>query len=86
VAFEVSRTTPSFASFAIVSGDLGLGNLMRFPLGTHHGIVVARFPNNWPVGALNAAIMAGLRGLTDEEIAGNLVVIEPGRVRVRRQR
>ena len=71
--------------FAVVSGDLGFGNIVRFPLGTHHGIVVARFPNDWPVGALNAAILAGLRGLTDEEITGNLVVIEPGRVRLRRQ-
>src|SRR5262245_41361302 len=71
--------------FTILSGDLGFGNLGRFRLGTHHGIVVSRFPNDWPVGALNKAILAGLRGLTDEEIAGNLVVIEPGRVRLRRQ-
>jgi predicted nuclease of predicted toxin-antitoxin system len=28
--------------FAVLSGDLGFGNLMRFPLATHHGIVVAR--------------------------------------------
>jgi predicted nuclease of predicted toxin-antitoxin system len=72
--------------FAVLSGDLGFGNIVRFPLGTHHGIVVARLPNDWPVGALNKAILAGLRGLTDEEITGNLVVIEPGRVRLRRRR
>jgi predicted nuclease of predicted toxin-antitoxin system len=71
--------------FAVVSGDLGFGNLRRFPLATHHGIVVARLPNDWPVGAVNQAILSGLRELTDEEISGNLVVIEPGRVRLRRQ-
>ena len=71
--------------FALLSGDLGFANLVRFPLGTHHGIVVARFPNNWPVEALNAALQAALRGLTDDEIAGNLIIIEPGRVRLRRR-
>ncbi len=53
---------------ALLSGDLGFANLVRFPLGTHHGIVVARVPNDWPVAALSGAILAGLRGLTDEEI------------------
>ena len=71
--------------FAVLSGDLGFGNLMRFALATHHGIVVARLPNDWSVDAVNQAILSGLRELTDEEISGNLVVIEPGRVRLRRQ-
>jgi hypothetical protein len=69
----------------VLTGDLGFGNLVRFPLATHHGIVVARFPNDWPVGVVNQAILAGLRALTDEEIRGNLAIIEPGRVRLRRQ-
>jgi predicted nuclease of predicted toxin-antitoxin system len=71
--------------FAILSGDVGFGSIVRFPLGTHHGIIVARFPNDMPVRSLNEAIIAGLHGLTDDEIAGSLVVIEPGRVRLRRQ-
>ena len=37
-----------------------------------------RSSNDWAVGALNAAILTGLRGLTDEEITGSLVIIEPG--------
>lgn len=69
---------------AVLSGDLGFGNLVRFPLGTHHGIIVARFPNDVPVGTLNDALLAAVRALSDEEIAGNLVIVEPGRVRLRR--
>lgn len=38
------------------------------------------------VRSVNEAIIAGLRELTDDEIAGNLAAIEPGRVRLRRQR
>ena len=30
---------------ALLSADLSFGNLQRFPLGTHAGIVIARFPN-----------------------------------------
>jgi predicted nuclease of predicted toxin-antitoxin system len=70
--------------FAILSGDLGFGNLVRFPLGTHRGVILARFPNDMPVSGLNDAIVAGLRELTDDEIAGSVVVIEPGRIRLRR--
>jgi hypothetical protein len=68
-----------------VSGDLGFGNLVRFPLGSHFGILVARFPNDVPVGAVNHAILAALRALTDVEITGSLAVIEPGRIRLRRR-
>src|SRR4249920_1086076 len=37
-----------------------------------------RSSNDWAVRAVNAAILTGLRGLTDEEIAGSLVIIAPG--------
>ena len=39
----------------LLSADMGFGNILRYPLGSHSGIVVARFPNelsplprNWP--------------------------------------
>jgi hypothetical protein len=68
-----------------VTADVGFGNVLRFPLGTHAGIVVARFPNELPSETVNQAIMEAVGGLSDEEISGNLVVIEPGRVRLRRK-
>jgi predicted nuclease of predicted toxin-antitoxin system len=71
--------------FAILSGDVGFASIVRFPLGTHPGIIVARFPNDMPVRSFNEATIGGLRGLTEDEIAGSLVIIEPGRVRLRRQ-
>jgi len=71
---------------AVVTGDVGIGNLLHYPLGTHGGLIVARFPNELPANELTAEIVRAISELTEEEISGNLVVIEPGRVRLRRSR
>ena len=72
-------------AFALLSGDLGFGNILRFPLGSHPGIVVTRFPNELSTAKINGAILQALQGLSDEEIAGNLIIVEPGRIRLRKQ-
>ena len=55
-----------------------------YPVGSHAGIVVARFPNELPPATLSAAITAALRELPRGDLHGNLLIIEPGRVRLRR--
>lgn len=69
----------------LLTADLGFGNILRFPLGSHAGVLVARFPNEMPTTALNETILSSIRSLSDEEISGNLVVLEPGRIRLRRK-
>ena len=32
----------------LLTGDKGFGNLLRFPIGSHFGIVIANFPNEMP--------------------------------------
>lgn len=71
---------------ALLTADVGFGNLLRFPLGRHTGVVIARFPNEASTVQVNTAIVNALSDLTDDEIFGNLIVIEPGRVRLRRAR
>ncbi len=66
----------------LLSADLGFANTVRFPIGSHNGIIVLRFPNEISTGALNQGLLKGLYGLKDEDIYGNLVVIEPGKVRI----
>jgi hypothetical protein len=68
----------------LVTGDLGLGNVFRFPLRTHPGIVVVRFPNEISNDVMNAAILAALGNTTPREIEGHVLIVEPGRVRLRR--
>ena len=68
----------------LLTGDLGFGNILKFPLGKHFGIVVARFPNEMGPGEINREIVAGLRDLRENEFKGNLIILEPGRIRIRR--
>ena len=70
---------------ALLTADIGFGNLLRYPLGTHSGVIVARFPNEVPTRTLAAAIVEALGQITDEDLQGSLVIIEPGRVRLRRK-
>jgi predicted nuclease of predicted toxin-antitoxin system len=71
-------------TFALLSGDLDFGNILRFPLGSHPGIIVARFPNEVPTAKLNAEILQAVQSLSDEDIVGNLIIVEPGRIRLRK--
>jgi len=68
----------------LLTGDLGFGNILKFPLGQHSGIVVARFPNAIPPREINKELVAGLRDLRNDDFKGNLIIMEPGRIRIRR--
>ena len=69
---------------AIITADLGFGNVLRFPGAIRHGIVVARFPNEISTTTLSEAILAAVRGTGPEEITGHVLVVEPGTIRLRR--
>lgn len=71
--------------FALLTGDVGFGNILRFRLGSHAGILITRFPNELPTITQNEAVLGALRDLSDEEIAGNVIVIEAGKIRLRRR-
>jgi ribosomal protein L35AE/L33A len=68
----------------VLTGDLGFGNILRFPIGTHSGIVIARFPNEIPAKALIRSLVSALQDVKVDEIRGNVLVVEPGRVRLRK--
>jgi predicted nuclease of predicted toxin-antitoxin system len=70
--------------FAVLTGDIEFGNELVYPPASHRGVVLTRFPNNLPAPMLVREIVAGLALLADEDLDAAIVVIEPGRVRVRR--
>ena len=70
----------------LLSGDLGFGNIRRFPLGSHSGIGVVRYPNEASPQTVIAAVIDAVRGVDEAHLLGGLMIIEPGRVRVRRAR
>jgi len=69
----------------ILTGDLGFGNLLYFPIGSHSGIVIAHFPNEVSYLELNSQIIRAFETLSEIDFKGNLIIIEPGKVRIRRK-
>jgi len=69
----------------ILTGDLGFGNLLKFPVGSHSGIVIVHFPNEISAAELNNQISKELDNLTEDDLKGNLIILEPGKIRIRRR-
>ena len=69
---------------ALLSGDSDFANILLFPPGTHAGILVSRIPDSLPTDSLNRQLLAAIRHLSEDEVRGALVMIEVGRIRIRR--
>lgn len=70
----------------ILTADLDFSNTIRFPLGSHHGIVILRFPNELSTAKINTELAKSLKDLTDQDFKGNLIIISPGKIRIRQRR
>lgn len=69
----------------LLTADMGFGNILHFPVKSHSGIVIAHFPNEISTSELNNQIIKAFNKLTDEDFIGNLIILEPGRLRIRRK-
>lgn len=69
----------------LLTGDLGFGNLFHFPIGTHSGIFIAHFPNEISSSELNNQILNAFLSLKENDFSGNLIILEPGKLRIRRK-
>jgi predicted nuclease of predicted toxin-antitoxin system len=67
----------------VISADKGFTNTLRFPLGSHAGIVVVRIPDELPTPKMHQELLNGLTSLAGRTLTGALVIVEIGRVRVR---
>ncbi len=68
----------------ILTHDRGFGNIWRFPLGRHHGIIVVRLPNEMPAKQVKATIITKIQTLSSDNIVGNVVIIELVKIRIRK--
>jgi predicted nuclease of predicted toxin-antitoxin system len=69
----------------ILTGDLGFGNLLHFPVGRHSGIVIAHFSSEISTSELNKQIIKAFDTLTEKDFNRNLIILEPGKIRIRRK-
>lgn len=70
----------------LITGDTGFGNILRYPLGGHMGIVIVHFPNEVPTHEITRQVCEAVKRLSVEDLRGNLFVVEPGRVRIRHRK
>ncbi len=70
----------------ILTGDRDFGNILRFPLGDHFGIVVAHFPNEMPTLEINRYLIERFKKLSEDDFRGNVIIIETHKIRIRRMR
>ncbi len=68
----------------LFSGDLGFANTLRFPLGTHAGIVILRFPNELSVKRMNEEVYSLLQKVELTDFLKNLIILSPGKIRVKK--
>ena len=67
----------------LITADLEFGNLLLFPLGSHTGIIVTRTPNQMSIRQLHDLLIQAIESLAGQALHGALVIVEPGRTRVR---
>jgi hypothetical protein len=67
-----------------VTADTGFANTFVYPLGHHAGILVLRVPNEVSTITTTTTLLNALTVLAQEDFSGALVIIELGRVRIRR--
>lgn len=70
----------------LFSGDLGFSNTLHFPLGTHSGICILRFANEISVSEINKMSKELLLKIDFEDYPGNLIILSPGKLRLRRHK
>jgi predicted nuclease of predicted toxin-antitoxin system len=66
----------------LVTRDLDFSDIRRFPLGSHDGLIVLRYPADATFEELAAAIVRGLEHAGDQ-LLGALLVVTPGTLRLR---
>ena len=74
------------SEMALITGDLGFSNLLLFSPDTHSGILITRIPNEVSTRLVNDLVLRAVQYLSDEDIRGNVIIVEPDRIRLRRSR
>lgn len=66
----------------LITLDLDFSDVIRFPPQTTGGIIVIRLPRNPSLSTLESLVRLCLLTLKQNQVAGQLWIIEPGRIRI----
>ena len=70
----------------LISKDKELSFVTRFPSALEAGVVAVRIRDSLPIDEQVRIVASTIASLDPRDFAGHVVVVEPGRVRVRRKR
>ena len=68
----------------LFSADLGFSSILAFPIGSHYGIVILRFPNEMPTTEINQQVAKLLSKVKKQDFKGNLIILSKNNIRIRR--
>jgi len=82
-ATDIAIATRAAAdSRIVVAGDADFANALRFPPGSHPGMIVLRLPSAWAPAERADRLIAALEPEVLAATIGAIVIIEPSRVRI----
>ena len=67
----------------IFTADLGFSNINKFPIDSHKGIIILRFPNELTVNAILQMISPMIDEISTKDLRGSIVVFSPHKIRMR---
>jgi predicted nuclease of predicted toxin-antitoxin system len=70
--------------YVLVSADKGFTSVLRFPPGSHPGIIVLRFSPHTPADKKVRIVTRWIVPLDEHDVTGNLLIVEPRGIRIRR--
>lgn len=65
-------------------GDWGFANILDYPPKRYYGIVILNFPNEVSTNYIAKRTKKALAKIPPKNFAYNLIIVEPGRVRIRK--
>ena len=67
----------------LLSGDFDFANILDFPTESHYGVIILHFPNELSNDFFIKEATKSLKILSQRTIKHKLVIIEPGKIRIR---
>lgn len=68
----------------LFSADWGFANIFNFPPEKYYGIVILNFPNEVSTTFIAKETKKSLSKISSTDFKNNLIIIEPGKIRIRK--
>ncbi len=67
----------------LISRDLDFGNILLYPQGSHHGVLVIRLPHDFTGKQITEKLREFIETIDVDDLEGRITVLELGRYRTR---